>query len=181
MLSQKILPHISLNWLRTLLLRYGIRWRRTKTWKVLDRYRSFGKNSAEFVRLYGHQAPGGRRICVDVSRFPQSPRSGQRLAMKGRKHVEACAAQQRGAERPSRHKVPDDPADSPILRAAIDAVQIISLRTTSIYSVSTPTRACASFRCRSTTKSSATKAIFPDMLPVMVVQRPRRSMLRRLR
>ena len=31
LVGQKIIAHISLEWLRTLLLRYGIRWRHTKT------------------------------------------------------------------------------------------------------------------------------------------------------
>jgi len=31
LVSQKIIPQVSLPWLRTLLLRYGIRWRHTKT------------------------------------------------------------------------------------------------------------------------------------------------------
>lgn len=92
LVSQKILTHISLNWLRTLLLRYGIRWRRTKTWKV-STDPEFWQKYRRIRRLYGHRPQGGRRICVDeFGPLNLQPRAGQCLAMKGRKHVERLRA-----------------------------------------------------------------------------------------
>lgn len=88
LVSQKILPSISLGWLRTLLLRYGIGWRRTKTWKV-STDPEFWQKYRRIRRLYGHRPSGGRRICVDeFGPLNLQPRHGQCLAKKGRKHVE---------------------------------------------------------------------------------------------
>lgn len=88
LVNQKIIPSISLNWLHTLLLRYGIRWRRTKTWKVsTDPH--FWQKYRRIRRLYGHRPEGGRRICVDeFGPLNLQPRRGHCFSKKGAKHVE---------------------------------------------------------------------------------------------
>lgn len=88
LVRQKVVGSISLEWLRELLLRHGIRWRRTKTWK--------DSNDPEFwpkyrrIRGLYHRRPrGGRRICVDeFGPLNLQPRHGKCLAKKGRKSVE---------------------------------------------------------------------------------------------
>jgi transposase len=63
--EQRVIAHISLEWLRTLLRRQDIRWRRTKTWKestdphLARKYRAIR-------RLYQRRPAGGRRLCVDA-------------------------------------------------------------------------------------------------------------------
>jgi transposase len=88
LVSQKIVAWISLSWLRALLLRHGIRWRRTKTWKV-STDPQFRQKYRRIRRLYRHRPKGGRRICVDeFGPLNLQPRRGQCLAKKGTKHVE---------------------------------------------------------------------------------------------
>lgn len=88
LVSQKIVPSISLEWLRSLLLRYGIRWRRTKTWKA-STDPQFWQKYRRIRRLYRRRPPGGRRICVDeFGPLNLEPRRGQCLAKKGSKPVE---------------------------------------------------------------------------------------------
>lgn len=88
LVSQKILSQISLEWLRNLLRRYGIRWRRTKTWKV-STDPQFWHKYRRIRRLYHRRPAGGRRICVDeFGPLNLEPRHGRCLAKKGRKHVE---------------------------------------------------------------------------------------------
>src|SRR5262249_29691933 len=64
LIEQQIVADISIEWLRTILHRLRIRWRRTKTWKesqdpdFLDKY-------MRLRRLYATRPTGGRRICVD--------------------------------------------------------------------------------------------------------------------
>lgn len=88
LVSQKIVPSISLNWLHTLLVRYGIRWRRTKSWKV-STDPQFWHKYRRIRRLYRQRPEGGRRICVDeFGPLNLQPRHGHCLAKKGAKHVE---------------------------------------------------------------------------------------------
>jgi len=88
LVSQEILTHISLEWLRTLLLRYGIRWRHTKTWKESTDPK-FWPKYRRIRRLYGRRPAGGRRICVDeFGPLNLQPRKGQCLTKKGKKSVE---------------------------------------------------------------------------------------------
>jgi transposase len=88
LVSQKILAHISLDWLRTLLLRFGIRWRHTKTWKE-SKDPEFWPKYRRVRRLYAKRPENGRRICVDeFGPLNLQPRHGQCLAMKGKKSVE---------------------------------------------------------------------------------------------
>lgn len=88
LVSQRIIPRICLDWLRTLLVRYGIRWRRTKTWKV-STDPQFWQKYRRIRRLYRTRPEGGRRICVDeFGPLNLEPRGGYCLAKKGRKPVE---------------------------------------------------------------------------------------------
>jgi transposase len=88
LVSQNIITSISLDWLRTLLLRFGIRWRHTKTWKE-STDPQFGPKYRRIRRLYGRRPTGGRRICVDeFGPLNLQPRHGKCLAKKGRKSVE---------------------------------------------------------------------------------------------
>ena len=92
LVSQKIIAHISLEWLRTLLRRYGIRWRRTKTWKE-SRDPEFKRKYRRIRRLYGRRPEGGRRLCVDeFGPLNLQPRHGGCLAKPGRKRVERLRA-----------------------------------------------------------------------------------------
>lgn len=61
---QQIVCQISLEWLRILLRRCGIRLRRTKTWKESNDP-DFWPKYRQIQRLYAHRPRGGRRICVD--------------------------------------------------------------------------------------------------------------------
>ena len=87
LISQKIVLQISLSWLRTLLLRFSIRWRHTKTWKE-SKDPEFRSKYRRIRRLYKRRPVGGRRICVDeFGPLNLQPRHGQCLAKKGRKPV----------------------------------------------------------------------------------------------
>jgi transposase len=88
LVSQKIIRHISLDWLRELLLRHGVRWRRTKTWKD-SKDPQFREKYRRIRRLYGRRPKGGRRICVDeFGPLNLQPRGGNCLSKKGAKGVE---------------------------------------------------------------------------------------------
>ena len=88
LVSQKIVQSISLNWLRTLLLRYGIRWRRTKSWKA-STDPQFWQKYRRIQCLYKGRPKGGRRISVDeFGPLNVLPRHGHCFAKKGTKHVE---------------------------------------------------------------------------------------------
>lgn len=79
---------MSLEWLRNLLRRCGIRWRHTKTWKE-SKDPQFGQKYHRIRRLYRHRPNNGRRICVDeFGPLNLQPRPGQCFAKKGTKHVE---------------------------------------------------------------------------------------------
>jgi len=89
--EQKILDYVSLEWLRTLLHRYGIRWRRTKTWKE-SKDPDFWPKFQRIRRLYRHRPIGGRRICIDeFGPLNLQPRHGTCLAGQG-KRVERLRA-----------------------------------------------------------------------------------------
>lgn len=88
LVSQKIIAQVSQEWLRTLLLRYGIRWRHTKTWKE-SRDPEFASKYRRIRRLYGRRPKNGRRICVDeFGPLNLQPRDGDCLAKKGTKRVD---------------------------------------------------------------------------------------------
>jgi transposase len=86
--SQKIVAQVSLTWLHTLLLRYGIRWRHTKTWKE-SHDPQFWPKYRRIRRLYARRPARGRRICVDeFGPLNLQPRHGRCLAMSGKKRGE---------------------------------------------------------------------------------------------
>jgi len=85
LVEQQIVAHISLEWLRTLLRRQDVRWRRTKTWKeshdpdFVPKYRAVR-------RLYRRRPRDGRRICVDeFGPLNLQPRHGTCLKGRGRR------------------------------------------------------------------------------------------------
>jgi transposase len=89
--EQKIIGSISLQWLRTLLRRAGVRWRRTKTWKESTDPEFWAKYQ-RIRRLYGHRPAHGRRLCVDeFGPLNLRPRPGGCLAGKT-KRVERLRA-----------------------------------------------------------------------------------------
>lgn len=88
LVSQKIIAHISLEWLRSLLLWCGICWRHTKTWKD-STDPEFWPKYRRIRRLYKRRPAGGRRICVDeFGPLNLQPRHGKCLAKKGKKRLE---------------------------------------------------------------------------------------------
>lgn len=88
LVSQQVIPCISLEWLRTLLRRYGIHWRHTKTWKESSDP-DFWPKYRRIRRLYGHRPAGGRRLCLDeFGPLNLQPRRGRCLAKQGVKRVE---------------------------------------------------------------------------------------------
>jgi transposase len=85
LVEQQIVASIGREWLRVLLHRLGVRWRRTKTRKessdplFVQKYR-------RIKRLYRHRPEGGRRICVDeFGPLNLLPRAGRCLAGRGKK------------------------------------------------------------------------------------------------
>jgi transposase len=85
LIEQEVVASIGREWLRVLLHRLGIRWRRTKTWKestdpdFLPKYRAI-------KRLYRRRPKGGRRLCVDeFGPLNLLPRAGSCLAGRGQK------------------------------------------------------------------------------------------------
>jgi len=86
LIEQKIIPCISLEWLRRLLRRCRVRWRHTKTWKDSDDPQ-FWPKYWRIRRLYGKRPRGGRRICVDeFGPLNLQPRHGKHYARIG--HVD---------------------------------------------------------------------------------------------
>lgn len=82
LIEQQLIPSISLEWLRILLRRCGVRWRRTKTWKESSDP-EFWPKLRRIRRLYRRRPAGGRRICVDeFGPLNLQPRHG--LCWKGR-------------------------------------------------------------------------------------------------
>ena len=87
---QKILPSISLEWLRQLLRRYRIHWRHSKTWKDSNDPR-FWPKYRRIRRLYGRRPKDGRRICIDeFGPLNLQPRHGKHYARIG--HVDRLRA-----------------------------------------------------------------------------------------
>jgi transposase len=64
LVEQRIVPNISIEWLRQFLHRCKIRLRRTKTWKESTDPLFWRKYQA-IRRLYRHRPTGGRRLCID--------------------------------------------------------------------------------------------------------------------
>jgi len=64
LIEQKIIAHISLRWLGEILHRYGVRLRRTKTWKE-STDPLFVRKYRAIRRLYRKRPAGGRRLCID--------------------------------------------------------------------------------------------------------------------
>lgn len=84
LVQQKIIARISTEWLRTLLRRLGIRWRRTKTWKE-STDPQFAEKHRRIKRLYRSRPKAGRRICVDeFGPLNLLPRAGSCLAGVGK-------------------------------------------------------------------------------------------------
>jgi transposase len=83
LLEQKIIPSISLEWLRQLLRKCRIRWRHSKTWKESNDPQ-FGPKYRRIRRLYGKRPRGGRRICIDeFGPLNLQPRHGKHYARIG--------------------------------------------------------------------------------------------------
>lgn len=88
LISQEIVSEISLEWLRQLLRRHGIRWRRTKTWKE-SADPEFWPKYRRIRGLYRRRPRGGRRICVDeFGPLNLQPRQGSCWAKPGKKRVD---------------------------------------------------------------------------------------------
>jgi transposase len=85
LVEQKVVARISCEWLRTLLHRLGVRWRRTKTWKE-STDPEFVQKHRRIKRLYRCRPRGGRRICVDeFGPLNLLPRAGSCLAGRAKK------------------------------------------------------------------------------------------------
>ena len=96
LVQQQIVTCISLEWLRQILLRCGVRWRRTKTWKESNDPQ-FWEKFRRIRRLYGARPPHGRRICVDeFGPLNLQPRSGHCLAGPGKRLDRLRATYHRG-------------------------------------------------------------------------------------
>lgn len=83
LISQNIVSTVCLEWLRQLLRRHGIRWRRTKTWKDSSDPQ-FATKYRKIQRLYKRRPRGGRRICIDeFGPLNLQPQHGSCLAKDG--------------------------------------------------------------------------------------------------
>jgi transposase len=92
LIEQKIVTHLSVEWLRQLLRRYKVRLRRTKTWKE-STDPQFGQKYRAIRRLYRQRPARGRRLCVDeFGPLNLQPRHGQCLACRGRAGVKRLRA-----------------------------------------------------------------------------------------
>lgn len=84
LVEQKIVPSISVEWLRQCLHRWGIRLRRTKTWKE-STDPDFARKYRAIRRLYQHRPANGRRLCLDeFGPLNLQPRHGCCYARNGR-------------------------------------------------------------------------------------------------
>jgi transposase len=80
LVEQGIVVSIGREWLRVLLRRHGVRWRRTKTWKE-STDPQFVPKHRRIKRLYRRRPMGGRRICIDeFGPLNLLPRAGSCLA-----------------------------------------------------------------------------------------------------
>lgn len=85
LVEQEVIARISCAWLRTLLRRLGVRWRRTKTWKESTDPEFIHKHR-RIKRLYRRRPENGRRICIDeFGPLNLLPRAGGCLAGRGKK------------------------------------------------------------------------------------------------
>jgi transposase len=86
LVEQKILPSISLEWLRQVLRRCKIHWRHTKTWKD-SQDPEFWPKYRRLRRLYARRPKNGRRLCIDeFGPLNLQPRHGKHYARIG--HVD---------------------------------------------------------------------------------------------
>ena len=84
LVEQKIVASISCEWLRVLLRRLGVCWRRTKTWKESKDPQFVGKYE-RIKQLYRKRPKGGRRLCLDeFGPLNLLPRAGRCLSGKGK-------------------------------------------------------------------------------------------------
>jgi transposase len=92
LIQQRIVPRISVEWLRQLLHRWRIRLRRTKTWKE-STDPLFRQKYQAIRRLYQRRPAGGRRLSLDeFGPLNLQPHHGHCLACKGRKPVQRFRA-----------------------------------------------------------------------------------------
>jgi transposase len=90
LVTQGIVPSISLEWLRQILRRRKIRWRHTKSWKE-STDPEFWPKYRRIRRLYAKRPAGGRRISVDeFGPLNLLPRHGKHYARIG--HVDRLRA-----------------------------------------------------------------------------------------
>jgi transposase len=83
LLEQKIVPSISLEWLRQILRRCKVRWRHTKSWKE-STDPQFWPKYRRIRRLHARRPTGGRRLSVDeFGPLNLLPRHGVHLARSG--------------------------------------------------------------------------------------------------
>ncbi len=92
LIEQRIVPNISVEWLRQLLRRSHVRLRRTKTWKEsTDPH--FHAKAAAIKRLYRRRPANGRRLCVDeFGPLRLQPRHGHCFACPNRLRVHRIRA-----------------------------------------------------------------------------------------
>jgi transposase len=92
LVSQRIIREVSISWLRELLRRHGVRWRRTKTWKE-SQDPDFAAKYHRLQRLYRKCPTGARRICVDeFGPLNLRPHAGHCFAKSGHKPTERLRA-----------------------------------------------------------------------------------------
>jgi transposase len=90
LVAQKIVPSISLEWLRQVLRRRKVRWRHTQTWKD-STDPDFWPKYRRIRRLYARRPADGRRISVDeFGPLNLLPRHGMHYARTG--HVDRLRA-----------------------------------------------------------------------------------------
>lgn len=90
LVAQKIVPSISIERLRQILIERKVRWRHTKTWKE-STDPDFWPKYRRIRRLYRHRPDGGRRISIDeFGPLNLLPRHGKHYARTG--HVDRLRA-----------------------------------------------------------------------------------------
>jgi transposase len=90
LIAQKIVPNISLEWLRQILRRHKVKWRHTKTWKD-STDPQFWPKYRKIRRLYDRRPKGGRRLSIDeFGPLNLLPRHGKHYARTG--HVDRLRA-----------------------------------------------------------------------------------------
>lgn len=84
LIEQGIITSISLEWLRQILRRLGVRWRHTKTWKE-SRDPQFEAKYRRIRSLYSRRRAGGVRLCIDeFGPLNLLPRHGMHYAQDGK-------------------------------------------------------------------------------------------------